>query len=251
MVAFPAIWHSQPSPLIIAHRGASHAAPQNTLAAFRMAAEQGADGVELDVQLSADGIPVVIHDAEVSSLTDGTGWVHNLTLAQLKALDAGGHFGPHFAGEPIPTLEEVLTALDRRLLVNIELKYQPKRVRQLAAAVAEVVRRTGDMQRIWFSSFRPYALHMIRRLIPEVPCGFLYGGLDLGKPLFVGITPHEALHPQARLVRPGRVARAHQQGRRVVVWTVDDVRQAQKLAAWGVDALITNEPARLLAALRR
>src|SRR5512136_697214 len=106
--------------LNIAHRGASAAAPQNTLAAFRKAVELGADGVELDVQLSADGAVVVIHDFTVDKTTDGTGRVAAKTLAELKALDAGSRFSPQFAGERIPTLAEVFEAIDGKLLVNVE-----------------------------------------------------------------------------------------------------------------------------------
>ncbi len=249
MLTFPATWWTPGSPLIIAHRGASRAAPENTLAAFRLAADLGADGVELDVRLSADGIPVVIHDADVRMTTAGTGLVRTMTLAQIKSLDAGVHFGPQFAGERIPTLEEVLAALDDRLLINIEIKYQPH-ILQLVTAVAAVVQRAEHRKRIWFSSFRPYALHAIRRLLPQFPCGLLYCAADLGTPLFAPFTPHEAVHPHAPLVRPRSIARAHRQGRRVVTWTVDEPAQARQLAAWGVDVLITNEPARLLAALR-
>src|SRR5512136_1224893 len=107
-------------PLNIGHRGASAAAPQNTLAAFRKAMELGADGVELDVQLSADGAVVVIHDFTVDKATDGTGRVAAKTLAELKALDAGSRFSPQFAGERIPTLAEVFEAIDGKLLVNVE-----------------------------------------------------------------------------------------------------------------------------------
>jgi glycerophosphoryl diester phosphodiesterase len=109
-------------PLILAHRGASRIAPENTLVAFCLALEQGADGLELDVQLSRDGVPVVFHDSELSRTTDGRGRISEKTLAELRTLDAGKWFDPRFAGERIPTLEEVFEAFGDRALYNIELK---------------------------------------------------------------------------------------------------------------------------------
>src|SRR5512143_199880 len=105
-------------PLILAHRGASRRAPENTMAAFRLAAELGADGVELDVQLSKDGEVVVMHDSRVDRTTDGHGRIRDLPLAELRALDAGGWYAPEFAGERIPTLAEVLHELGPRLVLN-------------------------------------------------------------------------------------------------------------------------------------
>lgn len=248
MAIFPASWWPVDRPLLLAHRGASHAAPQNTLAAFRLAADLGADGVELDVHLSADGVPVVIHDARLSTTTDGSGLVYTKTLAQLKELDAGASFGPEFAGERIPTLQEVFAEVGHRLIINVELK-SSRHEPELEPAVAGLARWMGMLDRIWFSSFRPYALYSIRQLVPETPCGLLYLRGSVGTQLLASFTPHEALHPEAHMVTAGLIARAHRRGLRVSTWTVDDPQQAQRLASWGIDALITNEPARILEAL--
>jgi len=196
MIRYPDLWQRvQPlgRPFVLGHRGASHAAPQNTLAAFRKAADVGADGVELDVHLSRDGVPVVIHNDSVDATTDGTGLVRDMTLVQLQALDAGAHFDAAFAGERIPTLEEVLAEVGMRLLTNIELK--AGQTSALVPAVVELVRRMGMATRVWFSSFKPYALYRARALAPEIPCGLLYGPLNLGTLLLRPFTPHEALHP--------------------------------------------------------
>jgi glycerophosphoryl diester phosphodiesterase len=123
-------WLSDSTPLIIAHRGASHDAPENTITAFALAVEQGADGIELDVQLSADGIPVVMHDASVERTTNGRGAVSKLTIEQLQRLDAGD-------GRPVPTLDEVFEIFGPTLLYNVELKTGIWSDRNLAAAVAE------------------------------------------------------------------------------------------------------------------
>ncbi len=249
MATFPTSW-PQHRPLIFGHRGASHAAPQNTLAAFRAAAEMGADGVELDVHLSADGVPVVIHDGRVDAVTDGTGNVACLTLAQLQSLDAGVRFSSAFAGERIPTLEQVLLTFGSGMLINIELKSTNRRDAALETAVVALVRRLGLTERVWFSSFKPFSLSQARLLAPEIPCGLLYDALGIGAHLLGPITPHEALHPHHVLLSKERIRRAHSRGLWVATWTVDDISRAQVLADWGVDAIITNEPDRLLAALR-
>jgi len=150
MAKFPETWWRE-RPLVFAHRGASHAAPQNTLAAFQEAARLGADGIELDVHLSADGVPVVIHNDTVNATTDGHGLVGELSLAQLKALDAGSSFGPAFAGERIPTLAEVFEAVGRKLLINVELKAQKNATVELENTVAALVPRMGMAGRVWFS----------------------------------------------------------------------------------------------------
>ncbi len=246
MAAFPETWW-RARPLIFAHRGACRAAPENTLAAFRAALDVGADGVELDVHLSSDGVPVVIHNAKVDATTDGTGWVSDLTLAQLKQLDAGSHFDVRFAGERIPTLEEVLVGVGGRLLVNIELKDQDNRAEHLESSVVEVVQRVGMPARVWFSSFKPHALMQARQHAPDIPCALLYGPLGWAGRLLLPLTPHEALHPHLSMVSEASVRRAHERGLRVAAWTVDRMDLARTFADWGVDVLITNEPETLRA----
>lgn len=249
MLRFPESWWKADRPLIIAHRGALSVAPENTLPAFRQAVQVGADGIELDVHLTADGVPVVIHNMTVDATTNGSGYVSELTLAAVKRLDAGSHMGPEFANTPVPTLEEVLDAVGEDLLVNIELKSSGGRNAGLTEAVVALVQRMGLTERVWFSSFKPYFLFLARQITSTIPCGLLYSPLTPLTPLFRPITPHEALHPHHTLVSPGFVERVHHRGLRVSVWTVDDPAVARRLANWGVDALITNEPARLVQAL--
>ena len=239
MTNFPETWWSGARPLIFAHRGASHAAPENTLPAFRRAVNVGADGVELDVHLTRDGVPVVIHDETVNATTDGTGRVTEMTLAEVKALDAGRHVDPAFAGTRVPTLEEVLVEIGEKLLVNVELKPAGRRNAGLAPAVVGVVERLGLEDRVWLSSFKPHHLYEARQASVRIPCGLLYVPNPL-TPLFRLFTPHEALHPYHMLITPHFVRRAHRRGLRVSTWTVDDVGAARRLADWGVDALITN-----------
>lgn len=247
---FPENWWVQGRPLVFGHRGAPRQAPENTLAAFRRAAELGADGIELDVHLSADGVPVVIHNTKVDATTDGTGYVSHLTRAQLKALDAGTHFDAAFAGERIPTLREVLAEVGQDLLINIELKDPVGRSMDIELEVVNLVRQMKLEERVWFSSFKPYILHQLEQFAPQIPRGLLYGPLQLTTLLLAPITPHEALHPHESLLTRRLVQRAHRKQQRVIAWTVDDPARARQLAQMGVDVLISNVPDEILAAVK-
>lgn len=246
----PSSWLTAQRTLNVGHRGASAEAPANTLAAFERAAALGADGVELDVHLSADGVPVVIHDFAVDATTDGTGQVADLPLAALKELDAGSWFSPAFAGERIPTLDQVFEAVGRRLLINVELKVRGRPAGGLAEAVARRVADHGLADRVLVSSFDPRALQQMRRVPPQLPLGFLTSPLPDAwlarlRLWLMRDLRTEALHPHQRLVREATVRRTHSRGQRIVVWTVDGVDRMEQLAAWGVNAIITNRPDRL------
>jgi glycerophosphoryl diester phosphodiesterase len=249
-------FHTTGRPAVIAHRGASLLAPENTRAAFAAAVEAGADGIELDVHLSADDVPVVIHDARVDKTTNGTGNVRDLALAQLQTLDAGTYFSPAHAGERIPTLEQVfaefgdsLTSAGHRLWINVEIKAQPRHVKGLERAVTRLVRDFGLEDTVWVSSFKPHSLALVRRLAPDIRCGMLYSPYTLSALLLAPITPFEAFHPHVSLVNAWFVSLAHRLGRRVIVWTVDRPDKAAELATWGVDGVITNDPGRTLAGI--
>ncbi len=246
---FPDFWWNEERPLVFGHRGALRQAPENTLAAFRQAVTLGADGVELDVHLSADGVPMVIHNAKVDATTDGSGYVSAMSREQLQALDAGSHFDAAFAGEHIPTLQEVLAEVGHDLLFNIELKDPVGRSMDIELAVVNVVRRMGMEERVWFSSFKPYILHQLKQFAPRIPRGLLYSPLHLPTLLLAPVTPHEAIHPYDALVTRRLVRRAHRRQRRVSVWTVDNAERARGLARIGVDVIITNVPDEILAAL--
>ncbi len=229
-----------------AHRGASGHAPQNTLAAFTLAAEMGADGIELDVHLSSDGEAVVIHDDTLDATTDGHGRVSALSLLELKALDAGGWFSGQFAGERIPTLQEVFEAVGQRLLVNVEIKVEAGH--HPLDQETEVVRLIEDHQmvdRVIVSSFSPASLRRVRKLNPHIALGFLYGRPEpalLPRVLgWLGVS-HEALHPGIGLVDARYVARARRWGKRINVWTVNEASDMRRMRDLGVDGIITNYP---------
>ncbi|MDY6875566.1 MAG: glycerophosphodiester phosphodiesterase [Chloroflexota bacterium] len=231
--------------LNIAHRGASAAAPPNTLVAFEKAVELGADGIEFDVHLSADGMLVVIHDFNVDNTTDGSGRVTEMTLAQLKQLDAGSRFDPAFAGERIPTLEEVLEAVGSRLLLNIEMKCFSPRDNGLERAVITQVKRHNLDDRVLLSSFNPLSLRRAKKIAPHIAVGLLYSprlSLPLRRAWLAPLVHHEARHPEHTMVDAHYMAWARRRGYLINAWTVDDPNEMHRLIGLGVDGIITPLP---------
>jgi glycerophosphoryl diester phosphodiesterase len=234
-----------PHPVIFAHRGSSAHAPENTLAAFDLAIQQGADAIELDAKLSADGYVVVIHDQTVDRTTDGTGKVRELTLAELRQLDAGAYFDIAFHGERIPTLEEVFQSAGVRTYANIELTNYASPTDPLPARVAELVKKYGLEKRVLFSSFNPLALLRIQKLLPETPAGLLafprWSGA-LARSWLGNLIPHQSLHPEQGDVTPSLVKRVHRSGQKVFVYTVNEAEVMRRLFSWDIDGIFTDDP---------
>lgn len=234
-----------PRPLIIAHRGASAYAPENTMAAFAEALEQGADGFELDAKLTADGHVVVIHDFTVDRTTGGRGDVRKQTLAQLKELDAGSWFDERFRGERIPLLDEVFEAFGRQTLINVELTNYASPADALPDRVAELVLRHGVEDNVFFSSFHPINLARIARRLPSAPLALLALQGVRGK-LARGLVGRwfapRILHPYFTDVNAAVVAREHRRRREVNVWTVNDPAEMDRLFKLGIDGIITDDP---------
>lgn len=239
--------------LIFGHRGASAAAPMNTIPAFELAAAQGADGIELDVHRSKDGHAVIVHDFTVDATSDGSGQVAEMTLAELKALDAGSWFSETFAGAQIPTLDEVFEAVGSRLYVNVEIKSQTQETDGVEQVVADVIARHNMAQRVIVSSFNPLALQRFRALMPDVPLGFLYSpGMPVDTLALMrelGL-PHEARHPHESLIDIAYMDWAKAEGYRVNTWTVNDPARGVELRDLGVDGIVTDVPDVMIAALR-
>jgi glycerophosphoryl diester phosphodiesterase len=234
-----------PCPLVFAHRGASAHAPENTLAAFELALAQGAQGIELDVKLSADGEVVVIHDATTDRTTGVKGHVSQLTLAALRELDAGSFFLEKFSGEKIPTLAEVFETIGGRAFINVELTNYASPRDGLADKVCVLVKRFGLEQSILFSSFLQSNLTRTRGLLPDVPRGLLALGGWLGwwaRSFGFNFGDYLALHPNLRDTTPQQVSRVHRLKRRIHVWTVNAGEDMRRLIAWGVDGIITDDP---------
>lgn len=234
-----------PRPAIIAHRGASNYAPENTLASFELALRQGADAIELDAKLTADGHVVVIHDQTVDRTTEGSGRVKEMTLAMLRKLDAGSHFDIAFQGEPIPTLEEVFKAVGQLTYVNVELTNYASKTDELPEKVAALVKRYNLTRRVFFSSFNPIALVRIRRQLPDAPIGLLalpgFNG-TLARSWVGRLLGYNSLHPEASDVHPDLVSTAHRRGSHVYVWTVNQAEEMRRLFSIGVDGIFTDDP---------
>ena len=235
-----------PRPLVLAHRGSSAHAPENTLAAFELAIAQGTHAIELDVKVSVDGEVVVFHDPTVDRTTNGHGRISDMTLAALRELDAGSFFSEKFRGEKIPTLEEVFETIGKRVLINVEFSnYYTVSLDGLADKVCDLVKRFGLQQNIMFSSFRVPNLKRARELLPEVPRGLLaLRGWKGGWARSFGFTfgNYQALHPDLKDVTPQQVARVHRLKRNIYVFTVDTPEDMRRLFHWDVDGIITNDP---------
>lgn len=232
-------------PLVIAHRGASRYAPENTLAAFRLAAEQGADAIELDAKLSADGEVVVIHDPTTDRTTGVPGEVRQLSLRQLKSLDAGSFFSADFKGEPIPTLAEVFEAVGERVLINVELTNYTSPGDALVEKVVALVKKYHLEERVLFSSFHPINLFRAQRMLPQVPTAILAlpgrAGWWARTGWMRGVSPW-FVHPYFTDATAGYIARQHARNRKVDVWTVNAMEDMIRLVKDGVDGLISDDP---------
>ncbi|MGD8454961.1 MAG: glycerophosphodiester phosphodiesterase [Anaerolineales bacterium] len=238
-----------PTPAIFAHRGASAHAPENTLPSFQLALDQHADGIELDVTLSADGQVVVIHDSTIDRTTNGEGTVKGMDYAAIQQFDAGSWYGETFEGTHIPTLDEVLALVGDRIFTNIEIKpfYSP--MRQLVGRVAEVVSHHDLGKRVIFSSFNPRALVMVHRLLPSVPVGFLLMPGFLGalfKSIFGKTVPYSSLHPHYSAVSPKMIRDAGNNGYKIFAYTVNQTEDMRRLFTMGIDGIITDNPAQAI-----
>jgi len=231
--------------LVIAHRGASQRAPENTLAAFRLASTLGADGIELDTKLTADGEAIVMHDQTIDRTTSGVGRVRDHTVAELKRLEAGSHFGPEFAGEPIPSLEEVFQELvESPMLINVEVGNYASPQDRLPDRVVELVQQYGLDRRVLISSFNPIALRRTRNQAPGLALALLLVPAEPGWQRFVFsvISPRDADDLNDAMIRPEVVARSHRAGRRCLAWTVNEAARMHELVTMGVDGIITDAP---------
>lgn len=233
--------------ITVAHRGASGYAPENTMAAFEKAVEMKADYIELDVQLSKDGQLVVIHDTTVDRTTDGTGKVGSLTLEELRKLDAGSYFGPEFAGERIPTLEEVLDAFRGKTGILIEIKaphLYPGIEQKVADALVERNMDKPENGKIIVQSFDFNSLKKFHHILPDVPIGVLTSGAShLTDPMLQEFkTFADYVNPNLAYVNKDLVNRIHALNMGIMAWTVRDQSQVGPLLEAGVDGIITDYP---------
>lgn len=239
---------------VIAHRGFSGVAPENTLSAFNKAIEVGSDMVELDVRFSKDGELVVIHDETLERTTTGKGRVIEKTLNELRELDAGSKFHPCFRGERIPTLREVLEGIKGKILVNIELKtghYGQWTILDLSDRAFEEVERARMLNQVIFSSFDHEPLERILQKDPSVSVAYLYNrGWNFPREI-TGGKPFFTLNCQKSVLTKENIFRAHQEGIRIGVYTLNRKEEMEKFIAMKVDAIITDYPDRLITLLKK
>jgi len=243
-----------PLPILLAHRGDKLHAPENTLPAFKQAIEKGADGVELDVKLTADRHVIVLHDSTVDRTTDGKGRAASMTLEALRQLDAGRWFDKKFSGAKIPLIEEVFETVGRHKIINVELKNYSNPYNDLVMKVCESIKRHNNQEQIILSSFYSSNLKVAAQILPGVfrallavpgpaglwarSFGFMFGD-------------YQALHPHTSNTSREQVQRAHRLNRRVHVWTANTPEEVIRLRDWGLDGIMTDDPLMAVHALGR
>ncbi len=246
-------------PLNIGHRGASGEAPENTLPAFELALRQGADGIEFDVHLSADGVPMVIHDPRLERTTTGRGPVSRLSVTALRRLDAGSWFNrshpslarARYVGSKIPTLAEVLVWVKKRgCLAFVEIKRGATPYPEIEAKVLAEIYRAGTAPKTTVISFHVPTLRRLRRMDSTLSLG-----IDFTRPLLAILRGKRlrasALVPHWAFASRRFLRRAHRAALHVLVWDLDQPRWMERKIADGVDGIITGFPARLAEILAR
>lgn len=243
---------------VLAHRGASGYAPENTIPAFKMAADMGADGVELDIQLTKDGEIVVIHDETIDRTSNGSGNVRDYTLEELRQFDynyqnvtdpkskkkiQGEKMYPEYDKVDIPTMREVFELLKPTdMIINIELKtgivFYP-----IEEKILELTKEMGMEDRVIYSSFNHYSVMKIKELQPDAVCGFLYADGPIDMPEYAVNHGVEALHPAGYNLRyPDFVRKCHEKNVDINVWTINTEEQIQACVDAKVTSIIGNYP---------
>ncbi|MBN3553727.1 glycerophosphodiester phosphodiesterase [Fictibacillus nanhaiensis] len=231
----------------VAHRGAAGYAPENTMAAFHKGVDMKADYIEIDVQETKDGELVVIHDVTLDRTTNGTGYVKDHTLEEIRQLDAGSYFGEEFKGEKVPTFEEVLDEFRGKTGILIELKatyYYPNIEEKVAAAIKERNMHLPAHDKIIIQSFESESMQQMDKLLPQVPVGVLTSrSTDLSEAkLDEFATYAEFVNPSRTLVNSSVVDEVHERHMGIMAWTVRNQQEVQPLLDAGVDGIITDYP---------
>jgi glycerophosphoryl diester phosphodiesterase len=228
---------------IYAHRGASKYAPENTMPAFELAYNMKADGIETDIQLTKDGIPVLIHDEKVRRTTGGKGLVMDYTVKEIKKLDAGRWFSDEFKGTPIVTLEEFLQWIKPKpLLLNLELKNNIIDYKQLEQKVYDLVKAYGLLERTVFSSFNPKSMERMHNIDPTVQTAFLTSKRIRRLFHFVQTIGASSIHAKYRILDPHLIGECKKHGIDLRIYTVNRLNQMIKCFALDVTGIFTDVP---------
>ncbi|MGL6023795.1 MAG: glycerophosphodiester phosphodiesterase [Cetobacterium sp.] len=231
---------------ILAHRGSSGSAPENTISAFKKAIADGCDGFEFDVQQTKDGKLVVFHDWTLERTSNGKGYLREHTLEELKKLDVGSWFNKKFIGERIPTLEEALDIIPDHLLINIELKEENSRERGSENLLLQILKKYQN-KNIIVSSFSHNLLHNLKRLDSSIKIGLLVESHLLNLDKYIENLGFEiiAYHPSKSFIAESDVQYLTSKNIDINVWTVNSIQDAKILKNMGVTRIITNFPKEL------
>lgn len=233
--------------MVWAHRGASGYAPENTLAAFNLAVSQGADGIELDVQMTRDGHLVVIHDESIDRVSEGSGFVRDFTLSELRQFNYN-RTHPEYAHVQIPTLEEVYESMKPTgMTINVELKTGVFPYPGLEEAVAALTEKMKMTEQVIYSSFNHLSVARMRRLQPQTRTGILFSDVLVDVVEYARRIGADALHPGLWHMQMENFAKEWADSElQVHVWTVNEIEDLRAMMAAGVDAVITNYPDRAI-----
>ncbi len=248
------LFSGRDTPVVFGHRGYSAKAPENTMEAFALCAEQGVSGIELDIHLCSTGELVVTHDFNVRRVTGFDGIVEQMGYREIRTLDAGSHKGPSHAGAYIPLLEELFTRFGDTFVYDIELKQESWQDTGLASALWELMRRHSIEGSCMVSSFNPFAVRSFRKASGgSIPTAVIYCvSDDVPKILHHGkgrlIAGCDMLKPHYPQITDDLFARDHdRKGYPLVTWTVDDEEEIRRLTRLGVEGIISNDPGKTLA----
>ncbi|PHN06264.1 glycerophosphodiester phosphodiesterase [Flavilitoribacter nigricans] len=237
---------------VIAHRGGAKLAPENTLAAIRQAVELGVDMIEIDVILSKDGEVIVIHDDKIDRTTDGEGIVKEMTLEEIRQYDAGSWFDARFAGEKVPTLDEVFEAIDGRTILLIEIKDGDEAYPGLEKKVVDAIHRFDAGDWVVVQSFNQKSVLRTREMDPSLITYYLMGKnfADFYEELASESTsstplPYNGIAVHFSGIDAERAKKVHDTGYKLLVWTVNEEEDMEKMMTAGVDGIITDRPDQL------
>lgn len=232
---------------IWAHRGYSAKAPENSMAAFQMAVDAGAEGIETDLQLSQDGVLVLSHDDELGRCINGSGSIGQYTWADLKKLDCGSFFSERFSGETLPRLEDLLDLLKPTgLKLNLEIKTGAPFVPGMEEILLGILEQYSMKDRCILSSFNHYSLERLRELDKDISLGVLSGSLLLRPWKYVKELKAQAYHPHYRALLPDHCKKLQEQGIQINTYTVDGEENLKRLLSMKPDNIISNDPAEAL-----
>lgn len=233
--------------MVVAHRGASARAPENTLAAFNLALEMGAKHVELDIRATGDGRVVVLHDPTLDRTTSGSGPVSETDWSEVRKLDAGAWFGAEFAGERVPSLDEALQLCQGKARLHIEIK---DGAREMAAKALGLIEERGMADQVTLISFRKEWLEEVRALAPAIPIGYLVREASEEAIAWAKAKGVESLCPKAESLTPETVRSIHQQGLGARCWGVRDKEAMRRVVESGADGMTVDFPDEAFALLR-